>query len=98
MSELMQLTLVLLAGMLLGVLFFGSLWWTVQKGLASSWPALWFMGSLLLRIGITLPGFYVVADSDWQRLLVCLSGFVAARIIVTRLSSMSTLPEVNHAP
>jgi heme A synthase len=34
---------------LLGVIFFGGLWWTVRKGLSSKRPALCFFGSLLLR-------------------------------------------------
>ena len=37
------------AGALLGVFFFGGLWWTVQKGVASERPAFWFLGSLLVR-------------------------------------------------
>ena len=37
------------AGALLGAFFFGGLWWTVQKGVTSEQPALWFLGSLLLR-------------------------------------------------
>jgi F1F0 ATPase subunit 2 len=86
MSELLQPALALLAGMLLGAVFFGGLWWTVQKGLASPRPALWFLGSLLLRTGIALAGFYVVAGGDWKRLLACLAGFIAVRIIATRLA------------
>ena len=46
---------------LLGAIFFGGLWWTVRKGVASRRPALWFLGSLLLRTSIALAGFYVVA-------------------------------------
>ncbi len=98
MSELMQLTLALLAGTLLGALFFGGLWWTVQKGLASPRPALWFAGSLLLRTSITLLGFYLVAADDWKRLLACLLGFISARLIVTRLTATPARPEASHAP
>ena len=87
MSETMQLALALLAGMLLGAMFFGGLWWTVRKGLASPRPALWFIGSLLLRTGIALAGFYFVAGSDWKRLLACLLGFIVARLIVIRLTA-----------
>lgn len=90
MSEVMQPALALLAGMLLGATFFGGLWWTVQKGLASPKPALWFLGSLLLRTGIALTGFYAVAGGNWKRLLACLFGFVIVRIIATRLAATST--------
>lgn len=98
MSEVMQLTLALLAGVLLGVMFFGGLWWTVRKGVASPRPALWFIGSLLLRTGITLLGFYFVAGADWQRLLACLLGFIVARLIVTRLTALPMAQEASHAP
>ena len=89
MSELLQLTLALLAGMLLGVVFFGGLWWTVQKGLSARQPALWFGMSMLLRTGIVLAGFYYVSGADWKRLLLCLLGFIVARFIVIHLNRTS---------
>ena len=49
MNDILPLALALAAGLLLGAFFFGGLWWTVQKGVASERPALWFLGSLLLR-------------------------------------------------
>ena len=98
MNEPLQVVLMLPAGMLLGALFFGGLWWTVQKGLASTQPALWFGASLLLRSAIVLAGFYFVADSDWKRLLLCLSGFVIARFVVTRMTKVWMPKEVSHAP
>lgn len=88
MSEAMLLTLAILAGLVLGALFFGGLWWTVQKGVASPRPALWFITSMMLRTGITLTGFYLVSGVDWKRLLACLLGFIVARIIITRLTTM----------
>jgi len=73
-------------GVLLGAMFYGGLWWTVRRGVSSKRVALWFFGSLLLRTGLALAGFYVVADGDWQRLLLCLLGFVVARLAVTWLT------------
>jgi F1F0 ATPase subunit 2 len=84
MSDLPVLTLALFAGALLGAFFFGGLWWTVQRGVASEKPALWFLASLLLRTGLTLAGFYFVAQGHWSRLLVCLLGFLIARVIVVK--------------
>ena len=72
MNEIVALLLALVTGALLGAIFFGGLWWTVQKGFASKQPALWFFGSLLLRTGIVLAGFYFIAHGHWERLLVCL--------------------------
>jgi len=84
MSDLIALALAVFAGALLGVFFFGGLWWTVQKGVTSERPALWFLGSLLLRIAVILVGFYFVSQGDWSRLVACLLGFVVARILVVK--------------
>jgi len=84
MSDILALALSLFAGALLGVFFFGGLWWTVQKGVTSQRPALWFLGSLLLRTSLILAGFYVVSQGHWSRLVVCLLGFLIARVIVVR--------------
>ena len=84
MSELPALALAFLAGAFLGMFFFGGLWWTVQRGVASERPALWFFGSLLLRTSLILAGFYFVSQGHWSRLAICLLGFVIARLIVVR--------------
>jgi F1F0 ATPase subunit 2 len=74
------------AGAVLGVLFFGGLWWTVQRGLTATAPGLWFLLSTLARVGAVLLGFQLVAQGSAINLLACLAGFVLARIAVTRLT------------
>ena len=97
MNETLTLVLALVTGVLLGAIFFGGLWWTVRKGVSSERPALWFLGSLLLRTSITLTGFYFVSRGDWQRLLMCLLGFLIARPIVTRLTRpVETRTRLSH--
>jgi F1F0 ATPase subunit 2 len=86
MNEILSLVMALLAGLLLGAIFFGGLWWTVQKGLSSRRPELWFFGSLLLRTSTAVSGFYFVSGGHWGRLLVCLLGFVIVRRIVMQLT------------
>ncbi|MBU1214703.1 MAG: hypothetical protein KKF58_02040 [Gammaproteobacteria bacterium] len=98
MSDVLLLTLALLAGLLLGAMYFVGLWWTVRRALASPRPAQWFILSLLLRVSLVLTGFYLVAGDDWRRLLACLSGFVIARIIVIRITGMQDAQGVGHAP
>jgi F1F0 ATPase subunit 2 len=103
MNEPLILVLALATGALLGTIFFGGLWLTVQKGLSSKRPALWFFGSLLLRTSIALVGFYFIARGHWERLLVCLLGFVIARLIVMQLTRAAEKPtylaqEASHAP
>jgi F1F0 ATPase subunit 2 len=74
------------AGILLGSLFFGGLWWTTRKGVAADNPALWFLGSFLSRSGVMLTGFYFVAGRDWRCALACLLGFMVARLTALRLA------------
>ncbi|MDP3245292.1 MAG: ATP synthase subunit I [bacterium] len=103
MNETLMLVVAGVAGLVLGTVFFGGLWWTVSKGVASPRPALWFLGSLLLRIGIVLAGFHFIGGGRWQRLLVCLLGFFIARFLVMWLTrtrvehSNSPAKEPSHA-
>lgn len=92
----LALALASVAGVLLGGVFFGGLWWTVRKGVSSQRPALWFGGSLVLRMGVVLAGFHVVGGGHWERLLVCLLGFAVARFAVTRLTGPPVQP--HHSP
>ena len=103
MNETLSLVLALVTGVLIGAMFFGGLWWTVQKGVSSKRPALWFFGSLLLRTSIALAGFYFIARGHWESLLVCLLAFAIARVIVTRLTRVAEKPSfpaqaASHAP
>ena len=104
MNELLLLAPALAAGLLLGAFFFGGLWWTVIKGASSQRPALWFFGSMLLRMSIALAGFYFVGREDWRRWLLCLFGFVLARLVMKSLTRPrverhnSRAPETSYAP
>lgn len=103
MNEAVDLAPALAAGILLGAIFFGGLWWTVVRGVSSGLPALCFLGSMLLRTGIVLSGFYFVSAGDWKRLLASLLGFVIARLVAKRLIRVAQQPGrlargAGHAP
>ena len=104
MNEPLSLASALVTGVLLGAIFLGGLWWTVCQGLSSKRVARWFLGSLLLRMGVVLTGFYLVSGGHWEQLLLCLLGFVLARLVGTWLMQPSgenrplQALEGSHAP
>jgi F1F0 ATPase subunit 2 len=100
MPDIQTLIFVFAVGALLGTGFFGSLWWTVRRGIASARPALWFLGGLVPRMAITFYGFYLAGGTEWQRWLACLAGFVVARLVVGHLTRATPVPlakEARHA-
>jgi F1F0 ATPase subunit 2 len=104
MTEILPMAAAWAAGLLLGAVFFGGLWWTIVRGVSSPRPALWFIGSKLLRMAIVLVGFYLVGRDRWERWLICLLGFVLARLVAWRLTRLRAQgrttpePEASYAP
>jgi F1F0 ATPase subunit 2 len=84
MSDLLGTSIALCVGGLLGLFFFGGLWWTIKRGITSDWAALWFISSLLVRTMTVLLGFYFVSQHHWARFAACVAGFLLARLIVVR--------------
>ena len=85
MNENMFLLMAFIAGLMLGSLFFTGLYLTVKVAVTSKTPDLWILGSFLFRTSIMLVGFYFVSFGSWQRLLICLIGFIVARTLYSRL-------------
>ena len=99
MSDTLTLILSGAAGAALGAIFFGGLWWTVRRGMTSPRPVAWFVGSVVLRMGVVLFGFYFVGGNELKRMVACLIGFVLARIAVTRFTRVpvENIEEVRDA-
>lgn len=105
MNDTGALVLTALAGGALGAMYFGGLWWTVRRSLASPRPALWVFSSLLIRMALALAGFYWLGGGRWESMLACLVGFFVARALVIRTTrlpneSMGVVrpQESHHAP
>ena len=100
MGEARVLIEALLAGVLLGAVFYYGLWWTVRGSAAANRVSLWLTGSFVLRASIAVSGFYWVSQGDWHSqgdshgrgdwhvLIPCLLGFLSARIAVTLLTRL----------
>ena len=104
MIDALQLLGVLLAGIALGGVFFGGLWWTLRHtlshGATARRPTLWLPVSWLVRMGVVLLGFYVMADGHPAAPAMGLVGFLMARFGVLRATRPApALTEANrHAP
>ena len=80
------------AGVGIGFFYFGGLLWTVRRLPASQRPGLLTFGSFFIRNILSLGGFYLVMQGawgnqgagQWQRLLICLAGFVLVRFVAVR--------------
>jgi F1F0 ATPase subunit 2 len=84
-----------LAGIALGALFYGGLWWTVRGAVHARRPEVWFVGSLVVRLGMMAAGIYLVGGGHWERIVACLAGFLIARMCALILSGKTG---VRHAP
>lgn len=87
MHDSLRLAMVWAAGLALGLMFFGGLWWTVRQGLVSNRPALWMLISVVVRFGVLLTGFYYLSGGQWHRMLACVIGFITAKLIATWLAT-----------
>ena len=84
MGDAAWLVLAAVAGLGLGVFYFGGLWLTLSRLPRSRHPALLAMGSFLLRTAGTLVAFYFVMGGRWERLVACLAGMIVVRTVLVR--------------
>ncbi len=76
-----ELSFSFFSGLLIGLFYFGGLWWTLRRMPVSHEPVIWVIGSFLVRATVSLVGFYFVSGVGWIKLLICLSGFILVRIV-----------------
>ena len=70
-------------GSVLGAIFFGGLWLTVQRMPNSKSPALLFLTSAAVRVAIVLAGIWFFAAGNAISIVCCLIGFIVVRLLVT---------------
>lgn len=84
MNDVMTYGLTLLAGLGIGLLFFGGLWLTVRAlpvASTTNRTVLLSLGSFMLRLLLATGGFYLVArETDWLGVLFALLGFMIMRV------------------
>ena len=75
---------VFIAGIGLGLLYFGGLWLTVRALSTVRRPGLLTLGSFAGRMAVTLVSFYLIMGGHWERLLAALLGFLLTRGMLVR--------------
>jgi F1F0 ATPase subunit 2 len=84
MSRALLFPLIVLVGFALGIVFYGGLWITIRALPKSRHPAMLALGSFWGRAAVVIAGFILTTARRWQNAIVCLSGFVLARIVLAR--------------
>lgn len=80
-----QIILPAVAGLALGIIYFGGLWLTLQRLSSSSQPAFLVLGSYIGRLALCLAGFVLIARvAELQGILICAACFIGARMILVR--------------
>jgi len=79
----LHLSIAFVAGLLLGLFYFGTLWLTVQNLSRVKRPGLLTVGGFFVRTGLTLAGFFVVMAGEWERAAACMVGFLVMRRFMT---------------
>jgi F1F0 ATPase subunit 2 len=86
MREFFPVLLALIAGIGLGLFYFGGLWLTVRRIPKSRNTVVLTLGSFFGRIAFVIASFYLVMGSHWERLIACLITFIWMRnLLLQRL-------------
>lgn len=81
------LVLSALAGIALGILYFGGLWLTITKMRTLKNPGIFLILSFILRTVIVIGGFYLISDGKLERLAVTMLSFFVTRFVFIRYFS-----------
>jgi F1F0 ATPase subunit 2 len=81
-----------LAGIAIGVFFYGGLWFTVRHLVTTRHPVWLTLASFWGRTAVTLAAFLLVVNGRWENALAALAGFGLGRLLVSQLSRKGGQP------
>lgn len=92
MNDIYLHLLALAAGIILSIIYFVGLWYTVKNIGKMRRPHVVIAASFLARISIVLLGFYFVLLFNWSYLLLAFLAFIVTRqIIINKIGETSKL-------
>lgn len=83
-TDVVLLVAVLGAGMVLGVVYFGGLWATIQRLASARRPAVLALASFVLRTVVVVAGLTVLYGGDVRRLAIAGLGLLVVRTVAIR--------------
>ena len=93
----MDVALSSLAGVLIGLFFFGGLWWTVQAATRSRSPHRLLFLSWLARMAVLVVAIrLLIDDGHWERGVAAVVGILVARTVL--LARLAPHPKPNISP
>ncbi|MCA8999533.1 MAG: ATP synthase subunit I [Planctomycetaceae bacterium] len=69
-------------GAVLGLMYFGGLWWTVKRLPHRQHPYVLLVASFMIRITMLLLAFWLMVQISWQALAMAMIGFLSARQVL----------------
>ncbi|QJT10777.1 ATP synthase subunit I [Oceanidesulfovibrio marinus] len=76
--------LALAAGIVVGIVFFGGLWWTVKQLPGAKNPVLLMLSSALGRFFVALAGFLAATAGKPLTSILWVAGFIGSRLVISR--------------
>lgn len=83
-GAIIELPWALMAGVGIGLFYFGGLWWTLKRLPGHSYPALWVLGSFLSRAGLSVTVLYWTTGGKWDQVTASLAGFILVRTVIVK--------------
>ena len=77
-----------ISGLVLGLLYFGGLWWTLERLPRQARPKLWLTKSYIIRVALALSGFFLIMRQSVMALFFCLFGFFIMRWLMLKKLSV----------
>jgi len=79
----------LFVGIILGIIFFGGLYLTVEKLKTVKSPSILLLLSFFLRMAILLGGLYLVSRNGFKDILFALLGIILVKFVMIFLAKRS---------